>query len=248
MTSPTRSLERTGGRGVDVILNSLPGEAIPRGLAALADYGRFLEIGKRDIYQNARLGLQPFHKNLSFFAIDLDRVIRERPALLGIDRCETSCDAWTTASSSRSRTAHGRSATSVDALRFMQHGKHIGKVVLTFRDQAVAAVPAEDEPVTFRADASYLITGGLGGFGLAVARWMAERGAGTLVLVGRRGADTPEARQAVAELEQLGAGSSSTPPMCRRKRTSPRCWPRSTATCRRSAACCTRRWSWTMLC
>ena len=76
-------LERTGGRGVDVILNSLPGEAIPRGMASLADYGRFLEIGKRDIYQNARLGLQPFHKNLSFFAIDLDRVIRERPALLG---------------------------------------------------------------------------------------------------------------------------------------------------------------------
>ena len=75
----------------------------------------------------------------------------------------------------------------------MQHGKHIGKVVLTFRDQPVAAVPAEDEPVTFRADASYLITGGLGGFGLAVARWMAERGAGTLVLLGRRGADTPEA-------------------------------------------------------
>ena len=76
-------LERTGGRGVDVILNSLAGEAIARGLAALADYGRFLEIGKRDIYQNARLGLQPFRKNLSFFAIDLDRVIRERPALLG---------------------------------------------------------------------------------------------------------------------------------------------------------------------
>ena len=74
---------RTLGRGVDVILNSLPGEAIARGIAALADYGRFLEIGKRDIYQNARLGLQPFHKNLSFFAIDLDRVIRERPALAG---------------------------------------------------------------------------------------------------------------------------------------------------------------------
>ena len=55
-------LERTGGRGVDVILNSLPGEAIPRGMAALADYGRFLEIGKRDIYQNTRLGLQPFQQ------------------------------------------------------------------------------------------------------------------------------------------------------------------------------------------
>ena len=197
-------LRRTGGRGVDVILNSLPGEAIPRGIATLADYGRFLEIGKRDIYQNARLGLQPFHKNLSFFAIDLDRVIRERPALVGsmlqdVVRRVGDGDyeplphrAWPI-------------TDAVDAFRFMQHGKHIGKVVLTIPDQTVATVPAEDEPVTFRADASYLITGGLGGFGLAVARWMAERGAGTLVLMGRRGADTPEACQAVAELEQLGA-------------------------------------------
>jgi acyl transferase domain-containing protein/aryl carrier-like protein len=197
-------LERTGGRGVDVILNSLPGEAIPRGIAALADYGRFLEIGKRDIYQNARLGLQPFHKNLSFFAIDLDRVIRERPALLG-----TMLRALVRRVSDgalRPLPHHAWPITdSADALRFMQHGKHIGKVVLSCRDQAVAPVPDEDEPVTFRADASYLITGGLGGFGLAVARWMAERGAGTLVLLGRRGADTPGARQAVAELEQLGS-------------------------------------------
>ena len=87
----------------------------------------------------------------------------------------------------------------------MQHGKHIGKVVLSRSDHAILPIPAEDEPVTFRADSSYLITGGLGGFGLAVARWMAERGAGTLILMGRRGALAPGAGKAVGELEQLGA-------------------------------------------
>jgi acyl transferase domain-containing protein/aryl carrier-like protein len=197
-------IRRTGGRGVDVILNSLPGEAIPRGIASLADYGRFLEIGKRDIYQNARVGLQPFHRNLSFFAIDLDRVIRERPALLGSMLREIV-----------RRVGDGELeplphrawpiTDGLEAFRLMQSGKHIGKVVLTFREEPIASVPAEDEPLTFRSDATYLVTGGLGGFGLAVARWMAERGAGTLVLMGRRGADTPEARQAVAELEPLGA-------------------------------------------
>jgi acyl transferase domain-containing protein/aryl carrier-like protein len=197
-------LQRTGGRGVDVILNSLPGEAIARGIASLTDCGRFLEIGKRDIYQNTRLGLQPFHKNLSSFAINLDRVIRERPALLGSmlrDIVRRVGDgeleplphrAWPVTSG-------------VDALRQMQQAKHIGKIVLTFREPAVSAVPDEDEPVTFRADASYLITGGLGGFGLAVARWLAERGAGAIVLVGRRGACLPETRQKVLELGQLGA-------------------------------------------
>ena len=139
-------LERTGGRGVDVILNSLPGEAIPRGIAALADYGRFLEIGKRDIYGNARLGLRPFQKNLSFFAIDLDRVIRERPALLGsmlqeiVRRVD---DGEYRPLPHRAWPVIDR----VDAFRFMQHGKHIGKVVLTFGKEPVAAVVAEDGPL-----------------------------------------------------------------------------------------------------
>jgi NADPH:quinone reductase-like Zn-dependent oxidoreductase/aryl carrier-like protein len=195
---------RTGGRGVDVILNSLPGAAIASGLAALAEHGRFLEIGKRDIYENTRLGLLPFRNNLAFFAIDLDQVIRQRPAVLGSLLRDVV-----------RRVEHGELdplphrtwpvTEAVDAFRFMQQGKHIGKVVLSLHEQTVAPVPSEDEPLLFRADASYLITGGLGGFALAVARWMAERGAGHLVLLGRRGSDTPGAREAAAGLEQLGA-------------------------------------------
>ena len=64
------------------MLNSLSGDAIYKGLSILKDYGRFLEIGKRDIYQNHRLGMRPFRKNLSFTAIDLDRGMRERPRAL----------------------------------------------------------------------------------------------------------------------------------------------------------------------
>ena len=67
---------------MDVVLNSLSGEAISKGLGVLADYGRFLEIGKRDIYMNSRLGMRPFKKNLSFIAIDLDRAMRQKPALI----------------------------------------------------------------------------------------------------------------------------------------------------------------------
>jgi NADPH:quinone reductase-like Zn-dependent oxidoreductase/acyl carrier protein len=196
-------MEHTSGRGVDVILNSLPGEAIPRGIAALADYGRFLEIGKRDIYQNSRLGLRPFRKNLSFFAIDLDRVIRERPALAGSMLHDIA-----------QRAGKGELAPlphrawpideAVDAFRFMQQAKHVGKVVLSSALQPVTTAATQDGPIALSAEASYLITGGLGGFGLAVARWMAERGAGTLVLVGRRGAQTPESRQAVADLQASG--------------------------------------------
>src|SRR5437667_6782090 len=72
-------LAETNREGIDVVLNSLPGEAITKSLAILRPYGRFLEIGKTDIYQNRMIGLLPFQDNLSYFAIDLDRMLRQRP-------------------------------------------------------------------------------------------------------------------------------------------------------------------------
>ena len=72
-------MKATGGRGVDVVLNSLAGEFIPKGLEVLAPFGRFLEIGARDIYQNSQLGLRPFAKNLSFVAIELGPLMLGRP-------------------------------------------------------------------------------------------------------------------------------------------------------------------------
>ena len=75
-------LEATNGEGIDMVLNSLAGEAIEKGLDVLADCGRFLEIGKRDIYQDTRIGLLPFRKKQSFVAIDLDAALRERPTLV----------------------------------------------------------------------------------------------------------------------------------------------------------------------
>jgi thioester reductase-like protein len=196
--------ERTGGRGVDLVLNSLAGEAIAKGLETLADYGRFLEIGKRDIYANNRLGLRSFRKNLSFIAIDLDRVMRERPLLMSRLFQQVVRDA---AAGSLAPLPHRvfSIANVVSAFRYVQQGKHIGKVVLSLQDRPTAIAAGPVDPIAFRADGSYLITGGLGGFGLEVARWMVDRGARHLVLMGRRGAHSEEARQAVAELQTAGA-------------------------------------------
>jgi acyl carrier protein len=72
-------LQKTNGEGVDVVLNSLAGEFIPASLKLLKPFGRFLEVGKRDIYENMQLGLYPFHNNLSYFAIDLGQVKDENP-------------------------------------------------------------------------------------------------------------------------------------------------------------------------
>jgi acyl transferase domain-containing protein/aryl carrier-like protein/ubiquinone/menaquinone biosynthesis C-methylase UbiE len=197
-------MDATGGKGVDLVLNSLAGEAIPKGLACLAPYGRFLEIGKRDIYQNSKLGLRVFKNNLSLFAIDLSRVMVDQPRLVNrlLDRIMRSFE---------TKEFHPLPyrlfplAEGVNAFRHMAQAKHIGKIVLTVRNQEVQAEPLTEGAVSFRADATYLITGGMGGLGTAVAEWMVESGACHLVLMGRSGAASDEARRAVAAMEAKGA-------------------------------------------
>ena len=74
-------MELTGRRGVDVVLNALAAEAIPMGLSCLAEFGRFIEIGKRDIYQNSRIPLWPLRRNASFHVVAMDAVFSGDQAL-----------------------------------------------------------------------------------------------------------------------------------------------------------------------
>jgi acyl transferase domain-containing protein/NADPH:quinone reductase-like Zn-dependent oxidoreductase/acyl carrier protein len=194
----------THGEGVDVVLNCLTGDALVASLGVLRAHGRFLEIGKRDIYEDHKLGLSPFRQNLSYFAVDLVRMFGDRPdrfaellhEVVGlIERRTVSPLPWRAFPISRAQ----------DAFRHIGRAQHIGKVVLTFPDpEAKLSPPAATVSGRFRADASYLITGGLGGLGLAVAGWMVEHGARQLALVGRR-APQGAAVDAIAKLEQAGA-------------------------------------------
>ena len=65
------------------MLNSLAGDAVAAGLSVLGPYGRFVEIGQSDIYRNSPMGLGPFRANLSYSALDLERMCHERPEAVG---------------------------------------------------------------------------------------------------------------------------------------------------------------------
>ncbi|HVD77687.1 MAG TPA: type I polyketide synthase, partial [Vicinamibacteria bacterium] len=192
----------TGGEGVDVVLNSLAGDAIARGMALLRPGGRFLELGKRDILQDSPLGLRLLRNNRAFFAIDLYALARDRPAQLASLLSETMRFIREHAIAPLPfRTFPASQAET--AFRHLAHGKHVGKVVLSMRDPEVRPVP-EARGSAIRSDVSYLVTGGLGGLGLAVARWLVDEGARSLVLVGRHG-PSPEARTALETMETAGA-------------------------------------------
>jgi acyl transferase domain-containing protein/acyl-CoA synthetase (AMP-forming)/AMP-acid ligase II/NADPH:quinone reductase-like Zn-dependent oxidoreductase/acyl carrier protein len=194
-------MQTTGGRGVDVVLNSLPGEYITRSLSTLAAYGRFLEIGKTDIYQNKPLGLFPFRNNLSYFALDLERVCRERPELLRSLFLEL------VAMFQQGRLKplpHNIFPVedAANAFRYMARRKNIGKVVLSFA--SAESRNRLNRSTAPRADATYLITGGHGGLGLTVARWLADKGARHIVLLSRSGV-SPAGEKIAADFAAKGA-------------------------------------------
>ncbi|MDJ0750984.1 MAG: type I polyketide synthase [Woeseiaceae bacterium] len=200
-------LRLTGGQGVDVVLNSLAGEAINRNLRVLRPFGRFLELGKRDYYENTRIGLRPFRNNITYFGIDADQLMSERPELaqrLFGELMQLFSDGALKPLPYRAFAA----ADVVDAFRYMQQSRQIGKVVLSFRDRLPAAPELgrveQQGRLQLPADATYLVTGGLSGFGLQTAVWLAGLGARHLVLVSRRGEPDDEGRAAVESLRAQG--------------------------------------------
>lgn len=196
----------TGGEGVDIVLNSLAGEAINRNLRILKPFGRFLELGKRDFYENSKIGLRPFRNNISFFGIDADQLMQEQPALT--QRLFREMMYLFTDGQLHPLPFQIFEADDVvEAFRHMQQARQIGKVVVTYYNGIRSVQPAasaKQHRLELNGNATYLVTGGLSGFGLRTASWLAERGAKHLVLLGRKGISTAEAKQSVAALTARG--------------------------------------------
>jgi len=197
-------MKLTGGVGVDVVLNSLAGEAITKGLQVLRPFGRFLEIGKRDLYANSRIGLRPFRQNLSYFGIDADTLLIER-AELGRQIFQTVTSLFAAGQLRPIPFQTIPISRAAEAFRAMQQSRHVGKLVITTMGEQSSHLPIVHAKTPIRADATYLVTGGLGGFGLTTAQWLVAEGARSIALVGRRGAVTDEAKSGIAAMEQAGA-------------------------------------------
>ncbi|WIM86738.1 SDR family NAD(P)-dependent oxidoreductase [Candidatus Mycobacterium wuenschmannii] len=188
----------TGGAGVDAVLNSLSGDAIAHSLETLGPYGRFLEIGKADIYGEGRLRMWQLRNNASYFVIDLARLIVDRPGYVG----GLLRDIVAHIEQGAFRPLPVRAfpaAETATALRTLSQGKQIGKIAIAVDTRVQPVASVGQRPTQFEADATYLITGGLGGLGLATASWMVERGARHLVLLGR-GPASPTGQQAIDDL------------------------------------------------
>ncbi len=175
ITSIEAIRERTGERGVDVVLNSLPGQWIDASIELMAAHGRFLEIGKIDIYQDRALGLLPFQDNLSYSAIDLDRLLRERPEHVRKLYSEITAALFDGTYGPLPITSF-RLQELPSAMRFMAARRNMGKIVVR---------PPTTKPDWVAEKGVHVITGGSGAIGMGVARRLIQRGAKSIALLAR---------------------------------------------------------------
>uniref|UniRef100_A0A452SJH0 Fatty acid synthase n=1 Tax=Ursus americanus TaxID=9643 RepID=A0A452SJH0_URSAM len=203
-------LRHTAGKGVDLVLNSLAEEKLQASVRCLAQHGRFLEIGKFDLSNNHQLGMAIFLKNVAFHGILLDSLFDEASS-------EWREVAGLLQAGIRDGVVQPLKCTTFpkhqveDAFRYMAQGKHIGKVVVQVLEEQ-EAVPQVTRPLLMTAASktfcpahkSYVITGGLGGFGLELAQWLVLRGAQKLVLTSRSGIRTGYQAKQVREWRRQG--------------------------------------------
>ncbi|KAJ5217474.1 type I iterative polyketide synthase [Penicillium citrinum] len=204
----TDVMNATEGRGVDIVLNSLAGELLHASWDCVAKFGKMVEIGKRDILGHGTMKMQPFGGNRTFVGVDLLQVMLDSP-----ERFQRLGDMFTRLGL-RGKIHPIRpvkvfdSSNTREAFAYMQRGTHMGKLLIQFTgENSVVNIPKTiftASTVSFRSDAAYLIVGGLGGIGRAVANWLVENGARHLVFLSRSGVRSPGDQAFFRELQSQG--------------------------------------------
>lgn len=193
----------TGGYGIDIVLNSLSGAAQRAGLELLSFGGRFIELGKRDIYGDTRIPLFPFRRNLAFHAVDLALLTLTNPSTLR-RVLESVYGQIAAGVLPLPETTHYPLREGATAIRVMSAAEHTGKLVLDVphAGQLRVVVPP-DQANVFRSNGAYIVTGGLGGLGLFLAEKMAAAGCTRIILNGRS-EPTLEALQIIERMRSNG--------------------------------------------
>lgn len=170
----------TGGKGVDIVLNSLTGPGFKEAsLNVCKNKARFVEMSKLSIWQPEEV--EKLRPDVDYTIVDLTSVPRSVWKML----FET-LDAFLKAGNIkpipyvRFDSLHIR-----EALQYLQKAKHIGKIVCIMPEIRYQSGHYTHHTPLFNSESTYLITGGLGGIGFEVVKWMIDQGATNLVIVSR---------------------------------------------------------------
>ncbi|PGH05127.1 hypothetical protein AJ79_06875 [Helicocarpus griseus UAMH5409] len=195
----------TGGVGVDVVLNSLAGDTLRATWECIAPFGRFIEIGKKDIVRNSRLEMIQFDKNVSFSSVDLTLLARERPQLMKKVMSEVFKMFEMGTAKAISPITRFSISDFEEACHNLQTGRCIGKIVIEAEKDALVKVFPRKKPGNILSpEASYIVVGGTGGLGRNITSWLAEKGARHIIVISRSGGSDERVKKMVNDLGTNG--------------------------------------------
>ncbi|GAB1210492.1 hypothetical protein APSETT445_009286 [Aspergillus pseudonomiae] len=197
-------LRMTDGRGVDLVLNSLAGELLHASWKCVAKFGKMIEIGKRDFIGRGMLSMDVFAGNRAFFGVDLME-LGEKPGFISRLFGKV-LELFERGQINPIRPMKIVMPTEVeDAFREMQKGRHMGKIALKMAGDIVSFPPMKvRQQFSLSPHAAYLLVGGLGGIGRAIATWMVEKGARYLIFLSRSAGESDTDREFFRELHVQG--------------------------------------------
>ena len=198
-------MRMTKGRGVDVILNSLSGEALQQSWQCIAAFGTFVEIGMKDILVNTGLEMRPFLQDASFHFFNLKHVMTDDPDLMtrilkgtfenlrrGVVRPVFPVKVYPISEVE-------------NAFRLLQTGKHQGKIALKWNSESiVSVVRSKHQELQLDPRATYVLVGGFGGIGRSLSNLLADSGAKSLCFLSRAGPNSQSAQATIKGLEERG--------------------------------------------
>ncbi|KKZ65546.1 hypothetical protein EMCG_08619 [[Emmonsia] crescens] len=195
----------TDGVGVDVVLNSLAGDTLRATWECIAPFGRFIEIGKKDIVRNSRLEMIHFERNVSFASVDLTLLANKRPQLMKklLSRVFKMFEIGT----ARPISPITRFSISnfEEACHSLQTGRSIGKIVIEAERNALVKVsPRKKAGAMLVPEASYIVVGGTGGLGRNITSWLAKKGARHIIVISRSGGSNKTVGKMVKDLAANG--------------------------------------------
>lgn len=201
-------MQDTGGAGVDVVLNSLSGAYQAASMRLLGHLGRFVEIGKRDVYEHRAVNQYDLRRNISFHVVDMSRLPRSDQK----QWCELLAEVATALENKQYLPLPFRiyrAAHVGQAFRTMATGRHVGKILMLMQDTAVEPLAKLSAAIPDYENMSLVITGGVSGLGLEIARYFASIGVGKLILSSRSEPASPVVADAISELSRYGCSQVS---------------------------------------
>ena len=193
----------TQGYGVDAIIGAVSGNSLQKGFSLLAPYGRYLELGKKDIAENNSLRMLRFNENVSFYGIDIDRVMLDRPQV--IRRVFRKIKRGFEEGYYHPIPVTVFPASDVHkAFHYMATSRHIGKIVIRMNGEQVPIRIARSQDEGLKQNGTYIVSGGTRGLGLAISQWLAEKKVRQLVLVSRNGVNSELTQDTIAAIQEKG--------------------------------------------